>query len=95
MAPLPCCGWGHRVGDVPVPRLDLTGALTADRTSGERFKMSIDAIYNQTDDCIVFSRILAEDLLTYGNRLRRKNAWKYRLGIPPLKRIGPSRRNKD
>jgi hypothetical protein len=33
---LPCCGWGHRVGDVPVPRLSSTGAVTiaADRTSG-------------------------------------------------------------
>jgi hypothetical protein len=51
----------------------------------ERFKAIIEAIYNQTNDCIFFSRILADDLLGYGNRLRRKNAWKYRLGIPRLK----------
>jgi hypothetical protein len=51
----------------------------------ERFKASVEAIYNQTDDCIFFSRLLADDLLTYGNRLRRKNAWKYRLGIPKMK----------
>jgi hypothetical protein len=33
---LPCCGLGHRVGDVPVPRLSSTGAVTiaADLTSG-------------------------------------------------------------
>jgi hypothetical protein len=30
---LPCCGFGHRVGDVPVPRRSSTGAVTiaADR----------------------------------------------------------------
>jgi hypothetical protein len=33
---LPGCGFGHRVGDVPVPRRSSTGAVTiaADRTSG-------------------------------------------------------------
>ncbi len=61
------------------------GLRNANGVTDERFRVSIEAIYNQTDDCIFFSRILADDLLTYGNRLRRKNAWKYRLGVPKLK----------
>jgi hypothetical protein len=61
------------------------GLRNANGVTDERFKMNIEAIYNQTDDCIFFSRILGDDLLTYGNRLRRKNAWKYRLGLPKLK----------
>jgi hypothetical protein len=61
------------------------GLTNANGVTDERFKMNIEAIYNQTDDCIFFSRVLADDLLTYGNRLRRKNARKYRLGIPKLK----------
>jgi hypothetical protein len=63
------------------------GLQNASGVTDERFKMNVEAIYNQTDDCIFFSRILADDLLTYGNRLRRKNAWKYRLGIPKLKGV--------
>jgi hypothetical protein len=61
------------------------GLRNANGVADERFKAGVEAIYNQTDDCIFFSRILADDLLTYGNRLRQKNAWKYRLGIPKLK----------
>jgi hypothetical protein len=63
------------------------GLRNANGVTDERFKVSLEAIYNQTDDCIFFSRILAADLLTYGNRLRQKNAWKYRLGVPKLKGV--------
>ena len=61
------------------------GLRNANGVTDERFKAGVEVIYNQTDDCIFFSRILADDLLTYGNGLRRKNAWKYRLGTPKLK----------
>jgi hypothetical protein len=61
------------------------GLPNTNGVTDERFKANIGAIYNQTDDCIFFSRILADDLLAYGNRLRRKNSWKYRLGISKLK----------
>ena len=33
-APLLCCGLGHRVGDVPVPRRGATVTSAADTTSG-------------------------------------------------------------
>jgi hypothetical protein len=61
------------------------GLRNANGAIDERFRASVDAIYAQTDDCIFFFRILADDLLTYGNQLRRKNAWKYRLRVPKLK----------
>jgi len=35
----------------------------------------------QIDDCIFFSRLFADDLLTYGNNLIRPHRWRYRLGI--------------
>jgi hypothetical protein len=38
----------------------------------------------QTDDCIFFSRILADDLLEYGKRLRRRHAWRLRLALPSV-----------
>jgi len=43
---LPGCGFGHRVGDVPVPRLSSTGAVTiaADLTSGGAKKKSATAV---------------------------------------------------
>lgn len=61
------------------------GLRNVNGVTDERFRMTVEAIYNQTDDCIFFSRILADDLLKYGSRLRKKNAWKYRLGVPKLK----------
>jgi hypothetical protein len=71
------------------------GFRNANGVAGERFLVSIEAIYNQTDDCIFFSRILADDLLTYGNGLRRKNAWKYSLGVPKLKGADWVKSDKD
>jgi hypothetical protein len=52
----------------------------------DRFQSNIQALHAQTDDCIFFARKLADDLLNYGTRLRRRNAWKYRLGIPKMVR---------
>jgi hypothetical protein len=71
------------------------GFRNANGVADERFLVSIEAIYNQTDDCIFFSRILADDLLTYGNGLRRKNAWKYSLGVPKLKGADWAKSDKD
>jgi hypothetical protein len=64
------------------------GLRNANGVTDERIKASVEAIYNQTDDCIFFSRILADDLLTCGNRLRQKNAWKYRFGGPKVEGRG-------
>jgi hypothetical protein len=50
----------------------------------EKFRASLTAIVNQTDDCIFFSQILADDLLTYGKRFRRKHSIGLRLGLPKL-----------
>jgi hypothetical protein len=50
----------------------------------ERYPTNLEAICKQTDDCIFFSRILATELVQYGNSLRRKHMWKYWLGIPRM-----------
>jgi hypothetical protein len=62
------------------------GAPAADGTIDERMKSNIEGLYAQVDDCIFFSRILSDDLFTYGTALRRRNAWKYRLGVRKLER---------
>ena len=46
-----------------------------------RFSQNIDALGKQNDDCIFFSKILAEELRTYGNRLRRRNLFRFRIGM--------------
>jgi hypothetical protein len=61
------------------------GFRNAHGVTDDRFKDNLHAIYDQTNDCIFFSRILSKDLVDYGNRLRRKYAWKYRLGVPKFK----------
>jgi hypothetical protein len=60
------------------------GLRTAADAIDEKFCASVDAIYRQTEDCIFFSRILADDLFEYGKKLRRRYAWKFRLGTPKL-----------
>jgi hypothetical protein len=60
-----------------VPQIDMVD---------ERFASSVGALYNQTDDCIFFSRILADDLFEYGVYLRNRFAWRYRLPVPKLTR---------
>ncbi len=52
----------------------------------ERFASNVDALYNQIDDCIFFSRILADDLFEYGVHIRKRFAWRYRLPVPKLTR---------
>jgi len=53
----------------------------------ERFRMSVEAIARQTDDCIFFSRIVAEDLDKYGRKLLRGQAWRLRFGLPKTSEI--------
>jgi len=52
----------------------------------ERFSTNIAALYAQTDDCIFFSQILAEDLFSYGTALRKRYAKRFRLGVRKLVR---------
>lgn len=61
--------------------LGLRNALGA---VDERFRSNVDAVCNQTDDCIFFSRTLAEDLFSYATRLRRLSFWKLRFGLPKV-----------
>ena len=74
----------------PIPPLQLAlryyGLRGTEAVIDQRFQANMDAIYKQTDDCIFFSRILADDLFDYGTRLRGRHAWKYRLGVPKLVR---------
>jgi hypothetical protein len=60
------------------------GSQNATGTTNARFKLNIAALAAQIDDCIFFSRLLADDLLTYGNKVIRQNRWKYRLGFSEL-----------
>jgi hypothetical protein len=74
----------------PIPPLQLALRYYGLRATGdvidERFLSNVQAIYVQTDDCIFFARTLADDLFDYGTQLRRRNAWKFRLGIPKMVR---------
>lgn len=70
---------------VPSPEILISkylGKKTADGINDERFRMNMDAIYAQTDDCIFFSRILADDLQDYGVKLKRRHAWRLLLNLP-------------
>lgn len=58
------------------------GVPTRDGVTDERFSATVKGITLQTDDCIFFSRILADDLVAYGKRLRRRYAWRFRLRVP-------------
>jgi len=58
------------------------GLMTENGIIDARYKMNVQAIYNQADDCIFFSQTLAADLLTYGNKLRKKGRRGFRFGIP-------------
>ncbi len=70
----------------PLPAKELTelyfGITTADGATDARFSATVENIFRQTDDCILFSRLLAGDLTDYGRRLRRRYAWRYRLRVP-------------
>ncbi|MFO1097950.1 MAG: hypothetical protein U1E81_06665 [Xanthobacteraceae bacterium] len=63
------------------------GQKTAEGTIDERFRLNIKALYAQPDNCIFFSRVLADDLYDYAVHLRRKNAWKLRFNFPKLSRV--------
>jgi len=60
------------------------GVPTSSGEIDERFKGNISALFEQVENCIFFSKLLADELLTYGNSIRSRNKWKYRLGIPRL-----------
>ena len=51
----------------------------------ERFRNNVDALSLYADDCIFFSKLLAGDLLIYGKKLRRQNAWRV-WGLPYIDR---------
>jgi hypothetical protein len=46
----------------------------------EKFHTNIEALRKQTDDCIFFSKMLADDLFEYESRLRRHYKWRFLLG---------------
>jgi len=71
------------------------GQKTEEGIIDERFPSSVEGIYVQTDDCIFFSRILADDLFEYGMKLRNRYAWKFRLRTPKLSEADWSIAEKD
>ena len=60
------------------------GTRTPNGHIDERHSTNLDAIFLQTDDCIFFSRILALDLVKYGNALRLRYLWRYWLWLPKM-----------
>jgi hypothetical protein len=50
----------------------------------ERYKGNIAALAHQVDDCIFFGMLLADELLSYGNKIHRRNRWRYRLGMQKI-----------
>jgi hypothetical protein len=72
-------------GTSPDQRLaKFLGLRSAEGVVDGRYRASVAGIFDQTNDCIFFSRILADDLLKYGNRLRRRHRRRFRLGLPKL-----------
>jgi hypothetical protein len=52
-----------------------------------RFVSNVQALSKQTDDCLFFSRLLAAELVQYGNVLRSRYKLRYRLGVSKLSPI--------
>ena len=50
----------------------------------DRYRSSVEGIYRQTNDCIFFSKLLADDLLAYGAAFRRRARWRLRIGLPTV-----------
>jgi hypothetical protein len=73
-----------------ISQLDLAqkyyGLQNARGVIDEKFYSNVEALYKQTDDCIFFSKILADDLFEYGCRLRRRYRWRFHLRSPKLVR---------
>ena len=59
---------------------------SAEGITDEKFRGNIDAIVNQTDDCIFYSQLLAEELVKAGKKFRRRNAMVLRFWLPKLGR---------
>jgi len=60
------------------------GLPTEEAVIDNKYPASVEAIHTQTDDCIFFSRVLADDLLEYGTKLRRRHVWRFRISLPKL-----------
>jgi hypothetical protein len=65
-------------------KIDRYFGLPTQGVADQRFSTNVEAISKQTDDCIFFSRALADDLLTYGRQLRRRYRWKYLNPLPGI-----------
>lgn len=52
------------------------GLRTADGVIDDRLPGNVEALFQQADDCIFFAKLLADDLLEHGNKLRRHYSWR-------------------
>jgi hypothetical protein len=75
----------------PYPAKELTelylGLSNEDGAIDERYRSGVEEIHRQTDDCIFFSLILADDLSLHGTKLRRRKAWVLWSRLPKLTKI--------
>jgi hypothetical protein len=77
--------------DTTSTRMDLAlkyyGLQNTRGVTDEKFYSNAEALYKQTDDCIFFSKVLADDLFEYERRLCRRSMWRgFRLPVPKLVR---------
>jgi hypothetical protein len=63
------------------------GILNDEGIVDQRFADSVDAIFKQTDDCIFFAKLLGEDLLPIGAKLRRRAGFLRRFRIAKFRPV--------
>jgi hypothetical protein len=71
----------EKTPETEIAKLRLYFGLPGPNGVDARFRSNLQALSHQTDDCIVFSVMLAEELLKYGNSIHRRNRRWYRLGM--------------
>jgi hypothetical protein len=63
-------------------RIILYVGAYGDGKVDERFAHNLEALLHQADDIIFFGMVLSQELLKLERRIRARNRWKYRLGVP-------------
>lgn len=60
------------------------GLVANDGSVDERYPNALAAIYDENDQCIFYSQLLAKDLWDYGRKLRRRNLRRLNWNMPDL-----------
>jgi hypothetical protein len=65
-------------------RIELYVGVPRTGEIDRRFGQNVQALYSQTDDCIFFSMLLADELRKYNNAVHSRNRFRFRLGRSKL-----------